>query len=100
MFVITGVHVPAYFLQVAPSLADCFPVAGPGNLLYIFVVHEVESGRTYLSLPNESSHTALGILTRKPLPHLKVECCSVSKYHIFSNSSRTIGNSERNKCRP
>ena len=61
--------------QVAPSLTDCFPTAGPGNLLYIFVVHEVGSGRIYMSLPGESSHTALGILIRKPLPHLKVECC-------------------------
>ena len=64
-----------YMLQVAPSLTDCFPTAGPGNLLYIFVVHEVGSGRIYMSLPGEASHTALGILIRKPLPHLKVECC-------------------------
>jgi len=60
------------FLQVAPSLTDCFPTAGPGNLLYILVVHEAESGRIYMSLPGEASHAGLGILTRKPLPHLKV----------------------------
>lgn len=27
-----------------------------------------------MSLPGEAPHTALGILIRKPLPHLKVEC--------------------------
>lgn len=72
LYILLCMHAPV-ILQVAPSLTNCFPVSGPGNHLYIFVVRDVESGNVYLGLPSENdSHTALGILTRNPLPHLKV----------------------------
>ena len=74
-------HYAPMYLQVAPSLTNCFPISGPGNHLYVFVVHDAETGNVHLGFPlgfpdENYSHTALGILTRNPLPHLKV-CKSV-----------------------
>ena len=67
--------------QVVPALTDCFPIAGPGNHLYVLLMKEVDSNKIYQSLPNEVANAALGILTRKPLPHLKV--CTFSFGRLF-----------------
>ena len=61
-------------VQVASPLASCFPVVGQGNHLYAFLIREAKSERIYQSLPDRGAvhHTTLGILTSKPMAHLRV----------------------------
>ena len=61
-----------YMAQVAQCLSDCFPAVGPGNYLYAFIIQEEGSPGLYLDHPHIGQPTTLGLLTRKPLPNLRV----------------------------
>ena len=59
-------------VKVTPALIDCFPVCRRTNYLYAFIITDATDGFIYSSGHQSTDHLTLGILSSKPLPHLKV----------------------------
>ena len=59
-------------MQTAAVLSECLP-GNTANHLYMIMMHEKDKPlQLYQSISDDPVPTALGILTRKPLPHVLV----------------------------
>ena len=59
-------------VQVASPLTNCFPIVGK-NYLYAFLIRETKSEAIYQLSPDDGhAHITLGVLTSRPMDHLRV----------------------------
>lgn len=73
-------------MQTATVLSECLP-GNTANHLYMIMIHEKDRPlQLYQSKSDDPVPTALGILTRKPLPHVLVsnythDLCIIQCYY-------------------